>query len=304
MIAEIREIPEKAGLCYLKNKKINLPENVPYLGMGSSYFAPLVLKYLGCRIDPEIASEYYNFMAPKKENKLAVLLSQSGRSSETLWNAGIFDSYIAIVNDQDSPLAKSAKAAKVIMMHAGTEKFSSTKTYINTLIVLYQGLGFDIWPVINIIKENLEKYEEWGEKNAGIIYDQYNNKKFNGIYVMGNGPNLGTSYEASLILTETTKIPVTPMAISQYDHGPKESARDSIVIVIKTGGGSEKRMGHLLEAVKKAGATILLWEEKDTEEYLSPFTAIMPLNCLAYFLSKKLDIPETFSVGNKVTTVN
>lgn len=44
MINEIKEISEKAKLCYQKNKDIVLPKNVPYLGMGSSYFSPLVLK--------------------------------------------------------------------------------------------------------------------------------------------------------------------------------------------------------------------------------------------------------------------
>lgn len=66
MIGEIREIPEKARLCYKNNRSIRLPMHVPYIGMGSSYYAPLALKYLGCNIIPEIASEYYHYSSKTK----------------------------------------------------------------------------------------------------------------------------------------------------------------------------------------------------------------------------------------------
>ena len=143
MIGEIREIPEKARLCYKNNRSIRLPENVPYIGMGSSYYAPLALKYLGCNIIPEIASEYYHYSSKNKDHNLAVLISQSGYSSETVWNIEKFTEYIALVNDTDSPLARSDKLKELVELYAGVEKYSSTKTYVNTLITLYQGMGID-----------------------------------------------------------------------------------------------------------------------------------------------------------------
>ena len=103
MIGEIREIPEKARLCYKNNRSIRLPMHVPYIGMGSSYYAPLALKYLGCNIIPEIASEYYHYSSKNKDHNLAVLISQSGYSSETVWNIEKFTEYIALVNDNSQP---------------------------------------------------------------------------------------------------------------------------------------------------------------------------------------------------------
>jgi glucosamine--fructose-6-phosphate aminotransferase (isomerizing) len=141
MISDIREIPEKARKCYSENRNIQLPLNVPYIGMGSSYFAPLVMKFLGYSIFPEIASEFHHYLAGSSKYSTAVLLSQSGYSSETVWNIDNFKKYDSIVNDPDNPLARSDKVDRVFELHAGVEKCSATKTYINTLGILVPGPG-------------------------------------------------------------------------------------------------------------------------------------------------------------------
>ena len=143
MKMEISEIPERAELCYHENKGLILPENVPYIGMGSSYVSTKVFRYLGINIFPEVAADYYNYLIKYKDPDYGVLISQSGRSSETLWCADHFDKFLAIVNDEDSPLVKHEKCNKSIYLHCGNEDLIPTKTYINTLIILYLGFGFD-----------------------------------------------------------------------------------------------------------------------------------------------------------------
>jgi len=109
--------------------------------MGSSYYTCLTLKYAGKNIKPEIASEYFNYISPGKVSPLGVLISQSGESSETLWCRELFKEYVAITNEPDSSLAKATNVMEVIPLLAGREKYSSTTTYINTLVVLYKGFG-------------------------------------------------------------------------------------------------------------------------------------------------------------------
>ncbi len=291
-------------MCYEKNRNIRLPEKVPYIGMGSSYFAPLALKYLGCNILPEIASEYYHYSHKNKDFPVGVLLSQSGCSSETVWNIERFTEYVAIVNNTDSPLAASTKARQVIDIHAGAEEHSSTKSYVNTLISLYQGMDIDTEKAIKVLENSMQKYEEWGDRQAEQIYNKYTSGSINGIYVLGNGPNIATACEAALVLTECTKIPFMPMALPQYDHGPKESAPGSLVIGISAEGPLKQRTGQLFETITGAGASTVIWKERDVNEYLSPVTSIVPLNCLAYSLARKLGISRTFVIGNKVTINN
>ena len=54
LIAEINEIPLRASEFLKHSPEYKLPLRVPYLGMGSSYFAPLAFKYMGINIYPEL----------------------------------------------------------------------------------------------------------------------------------------------------------------------------------------------------------------------------------------------------------
>ncbi len=303
MYDEIKNIPEAAGRCYLENHGITLPRRVPYLGMGSSYFAPLALYYLGIPVHPCIASEYFLFLGGKKKKKQAVLISQSGESSETIWCRDLFESVIALTNDPASTLSTGKNTATTYLLRAGKEEFSATKSYINTLLTLYLGHGQEVKPALEMISGKMEGYEKTARDMASTIHTFVKQKGFKGAYILGNGPNIATAYEAALILSETTKIPFTGMALAQYDHGPKETARDSIVIVIRTKGRARQRTDSLLKTIRAAGALTLPVEENDLPEPLSPFTTIIPLNLLAWFLAREKGISVTFEVGNKITKV-
>ena len=97
---------------------------------------------------------------------MGVLISQSGESSETLWCRELFHKVIAITNEAESSLARSPNVKELILLNAGKEDYSSTKTYINTLVVLYNGFKVDIRNALENIDANLEIYREWGEKTA------------------------------------------------------------------------------------------------------------------------------------------
>jgi glutamine---fructose-6-phosphate transaminase (isomerizing) len=299
---EISEIPERA-LEFLKlSPSYSLPLGIPYLGMGSSYFAPLAFKFMGVPILPEIASEYFNSFSDSKKSGKAVIISQSGQSSEALWCARLFRSYIAITNDTGSELSKNVNVSESVSILAGSEKYSSSKTYINTLLALFIGFGFDTEKAVSILVKKITDYEHLGEKMANDIFDQISRKKIHGIYVIGSGPNIATAYEASLILSESTRLCFSGMPMAQYDHGPKETSANSIVIQILAKGKSYDRSQNLARTIVNSGAHVLTVEEPDADENLSVLHNIVPFNYLAYYLSQKLNISETFVVGGKVTT--
>jgi glucosamine--fructose-6-phosphate aminotransferase (isomerizing) len=303
MLEEIYEIPERAIKFWDLTESYNLPLKVPYLGMGSSYFAPLAFKYMNIDIYPELASEYYNYMAGKNKVANGVILSQSGRSSEALWCADLFDKFVAITNDPESQLCHVNGVEQKVLMLAGHEDYSSSKTYINTLLALYKGFGFDVSDPLNLLRSKMAGYEETGKRMAREVYDLLMKKKIHGIYITGSGPNIATANEASLILSESTKLCFTGLPMSQYDHGPKETAAGSIVIQIIAKGKSYQRAQKLNDIIKKAGAHIITLEEPETEENFSILHNIVPFNFMAYYLAQKLNIRETFIVGGKVTEV-
>ncbi|PSR54028.1 hypothetical protein AHMF7605_11100 [Adhaeribacter arboris] len=303
MLEEILEIPEKGRILLTESPPYTLPLQVPYLGMGSSYFAPLAFKYMGIPIYPELASEYFTYLKSDQKLPHAVILSQSGRSSEALWCRNLFQNYTAITNDGKSLLATAKNVKQVIPILAGEEQFSSSKTYTNTLLALFKGLGLDASDAWQVLTKNMRAYQQKGEQLAAEVFSLLQSEKIHGIYITGDGPNIATALEAALILSESTKRNFHGLPMAQYDHGPKETARQSIVIQIIAQGESYNRSYKLSEKIKQAGAHVFTVEEPAVSENLSVLNNIIPFNFMAYYLAQKLNAGDTFIVGGKVTEV-
>lgn len=301
--SELFEIPYQAGVCYEHNKGLILPEKVPYIGMGSSYFAALVLRYQGMKIYPEIASEYFNYLEKVRQFEKAVLISQSGESSETLWCADRFEQFVPIVNDLRSPLANHPAADVAVDLCAGRERFSSTKTYINSLTVLFLGHGIDPQPALEYNQLYFPSFKARGEEWGQLTFRLLKKRKYKGFYILGAGPNLGTAMQAAQVLTETIKLPFIGMSLAQYDHGVKEAAGRSVVFVINPVGEQGERTTKLIEKIALAGGFCIELKETGLPEKLSPFATIMPFFFMAAWLRRKLKIKEPFVVGGKVTRV-
>jgi glucosamine--fructose-6-phosphate aminotransferase (isomerizing) len=301
---EIYEIPYRAELCYNKNKGIILPEDIPYIGMGASNIATEVFRYIEINILPEKAAEYYNYLIKYKNPGNGVLISQSGQSSETLWCADYFKSFIAITNNIHSQLGKHKNCSKQILLYSGEEQQLATKTYINTLLVLYLGFGFDPKDAVYALKNNLVHFEKIGIELGKLIRNKIRSRKKGAIYILGNGPNIATANIAALALSRVSKVPVLSMSVSQYDHGFKETAKDSLVICINHIGLEQARTKHMLELVKEAGAKTFEVHNTLVDSLYSPITLPLPFFFAAEYLSNKLNVKPLFQVGDKVTRVN
>lgn len=301
---EIVEIPERALDFWQHSPGYRLPLGVPYLGMGSSYFASLAFRLMGINILPEVASEYFNYLAPEGRLPQAVILSQSGKSSEALWCTDLFEKYTAVSNYPDSPLCTKANADQKVLLLAGIEQYSSSSSYTNTLLALFKGFGFDALVAIALLKRKMDHYEVIGKNLAQEVFELLASHPIHGIYILGSGPNIATALQAALILSESTKRNFTGMATAQYDHGPKETAGNSIIIHIMAKGKSYQRSRQLNTTVSNAGAFVIEVEEPEAEEHFSVLHNIVPFNFMAYYLAKHLDITDTFLVGGKVTEVN
>jgi glutamine---fructose-6-phosphate transaminase (isomerizing) len=303
LLSEIDEIPERAADFLKFSPDYTLPEKVAYLGMGSSYFAPMALKYMGIDIRPELSSEYFQLNRDLPRAANGVILSQSGESSESVWCSGLFSSFTAITNDPASSIGSHPAAAYTVGLRAGEEKYSSTKTYVNTLLALIKGLGINAEPAVRVLIKNADSYRETGRTMAEKVFNLISSKKIHGIYVTGSGPNIATAYEAALILSESTKICYTGLPMAQYDHGPKETAAGSIVIQILSKGRAYDRTMRLSETISKTGAHVMTVSEPELPENLSVISNIVPFNYMAAYLAGMLNIGETFAIGGKVTTV-
>lgn len=298
---ELYDIPLQAQLCYERNKGLILPEKVPYIGMGSSYFAAVTLRYSGVKIFPELAGDYFNYIRTLKQFENAVLISQSGKTTDVLNCTSCFKEFTAIVNDLESPLANQPNLKSVVSIVAGAERFSSTKTFMNTLITLYLGHGFDVKHVLDSVERRFSEFELIGNTLGSTLHHSLRKKKAKCI-ILGSGPNVGIAYQAALVLSESLKYPFVGMSLTQYEHGYKETARDAVVIVINPSKGVLfERTNRLMSLLRNVDAKVLEISEPELEEVYSPFTSILPFFFMANFLTSKMKITEPFVIGNKVT---
>lgn len=301
METEIFDIPNQARFCYDKNKGLILPDKVPYIGMGSSYFAAVTLRYLGVKIFPEMASEYYHFLKETKQFDHAVLISQSGRTTDVVKCSSCFKEFTAIVNDLNSPLANRSNLKYLVPVFAGDEKFSSTKTYFNTLVTLYLGHGFDVARALDSVEKRFSEFELTGNSIGSDLVKSLSKKKVK-CYILGSGPNFGTACQAALVLSESTKLPFIGMSLAQYDHGFKETAENAVVIVINPSKGKLfERTNRLMQTLRNVNAKVFEINDSELDEVYTPFSSILPFYFMAGFLASNMGISSPFQVGTKIT---
>ena len=299
---EVFEIPYRAELCYMKNKGVILPEEVPYIGMGASHIATKAFRFMGINFFPEKAAEYFNYLLKYKEPDKGVLISQSGHSSETIWCADYFKSFTAIVNDENSPLGNHQNCTKKVLLYSGVEDHIATKTYINTLLVLYLGFGFDPVEAVQALKKHQTEFEALGTEIGSRIYLKTQRKKRCCLYILGNGPNVATANIAALVLSQVMRMPVLSMSVSQYEHEFIETSKDAMVIAINHEGREYSRTKRLLKKVNNAGAETYELSNKYVESIFSPVTLPVPFYFAAEYLSQKLKVKTLFQVGDKVVS--
>ncbi len=300
---ELYEIPYRTELCYQKNKGLILPEEMPYIGMGASHIATNAFRYLGINIYPEKAAEYYNYLVKNRRANNGVLISQSGQSSETIWCAEYFPSFIGIVNEEKSPLTQHKNCTKQVVLYSGEENRIPSKTYLNTLMVLYMGFGFDPREVLSVYKDQMNHFEQVGCEMGELIRKSRRGWRKRAIYVLGNGPNIATAEQAALVLSEVLKTPVLSMSASQYDHGFKETSRNVLIIAINHHGPEYQRTKQLLKVVKKAGADVFELSDPLVNTIYSPLIYPMFFFFAAEFLIDSLKVKSIYKVGSKVTRV-
>ncbi|MBU2662565.1 SIS domain-containing protein [Actinoplanes bogorensis] len=155
------------------------PRRVTFVGMGSSRYAALVaarrLRFHGIDAVAEYASD-----APPPVDGLLVAISASGTSVETL-DAMAGRSYVAVTNNPDSPLARSATA--VVEMHAGAESggvacrsFQHTQLLLDALIRRLSDQ--DLLPTVRLIERTaaatedlLERRDTWLPRVSDVLAD-------------------------------------------------------------------------------------------------------------------------------------
>lgn len=354
MLKEIHEQPKAVRDTLnprIKDKQILLDElkltdeeicglkRIQMVACGSAYHVCMSAKYIfeqlaRIPVDVDLASEMRYRNPVFEDHTLAIVVSQSGETADTLAalrearNQGL--PVMGIVNVVGSSIAREAD--HVFYTWAGPEiAVATTKAYSAQLAAVYL-LAIHFGQVRGNIDDRtyqcmIEELMLLPDKISRILEEkeriQWFANKFshnNDVFFIGRGLDYAASMEGSLKLKEISYMHSEAYAAGELKHGTISLIEDGIwTIGIATQGSLfEKLISNMVE-VKSRGANILgitsygNYSMEDTAdctiyvpktlECFYPSLVVIPLQLLAYYvsLSKGLDVDKPRNLAKSVT---
>lgn len=287
-----------------------------------------------CRIPTEvdIASEF-RYRNPIIDDKtLCIFISQSGETADTIAALKLSKEKgaktIAITNVIGSSITREADYS--IYTHAGPEiAVASTKAYtsqvvlINILAIYFaeilgscnqsqlDNLKSDILE-LPIKIENTLKCNDEIKKFAKQIYQEKD------IFFLGRGIDETVAREGSLKLKEISYIHSESYAAGELKHGPIALIENGITVIsiITDKDLVKKTVSNIQEVITRGAKTLVVSNQDidkcmfdvvidipETNYFVSPILSIVPLQLLAYHISKEkgLDVDKPRNLAKSVT---
>ena len=327
------------------NLDINLDprsfKRIAIIACGTAYYAGMVGEYLieqlaRIPVDIDVASEYRYREPLVSENTLAIVMSQSGETIDTLEALREAKNFgaktLGIINAKGSSMTREVD--DTLYIHAGPEiGVASTKAYtsmVSAMLLLALWLGrargtlnearsrellHAARELPRLVEESLtpERVEHIRQ-----IAEKYADAK--DYLFLGRGVNSPTAYEGALKLKEISYIHAEAYPAGEMKHGPIALIDEHLpVVVIGTESKLlEKTISNLQEVRARRGKVIAILTDGDTEnaqhaddviyvprthELVSPVVNAVALQLLAIFTAQKLgkDVDKPRNLAKAVT---
>lgn len=211
---------------------------------------------------------------PNFTNDLVIGISQSGKAAdmlEVLKQANCTGAVtVAITNDEDSPMAKTAKyhlycnAEKEISV-AATKTFSAQLAliaYLTGYISENEELLNNMRNVPEVLKETLENSKDEIKICGNKLKDAYD------AFILARGYLYPVALEASLKIQETCYIKAKGYAISDFYHGPLAQVDEKSPVIVLAGKGKNlKDSCEMISRLKELGVLpIVITNDKELLE--------------------------------------
>jgi glucosamine--fructose-6-phosphate aminotransferase (isomerizing) len=334
---------------YLKNNDIAIPKmpfdlktikRIYIIACGTSYFSGLVAKYWFQEIaniptEVEIASEFRCRTLPLEKDSLAIFISQSGETADTVASLSLAKQFkchtLSIVNATQSTLARESDF--YLPIHAGIEiGVASTKAFTAQLITL-ACLALNFAKSHNRIKKDkLEEYCQALLELPGRIAEALNHeeeikdiakqiKDSQSVIYIGRGTSYAIALEGALKLKEISYIHAEGVAAGELKHGSIALIDENIHTIAIAPHNSlfEKTMSNIQSIAARKGKIILLSDHQGYEalkdictktiiinhclDFIAPIVYTVLLQLLAYHVAdyKNLDIDQPRNLAKSVT---
>lgn len=307
---------------------------------GTSFYAGLVAKhwierYAGLGVDVDVASEFRYRCPPLPKGGVALFISQSGETLDTLaalrYAKSRGQKIVSIVNVPESTIARESDV--VLLTYAGPEiGVASTKAFTTQLTVL-------ACLAVTIGRENgtLAKDEEAAIANAltevpkhaaEVLHHDEALKKLaldiadaRDVLYLGRGLGYPIAMEGALKLKEISYIHAEGYAAGEMKHGPIALIDQSVPIIVIAPSDElfEKTASNMQEAAARGGRVIFISdgpglsklgdmasatvELPKVADFVAPILYTIPVQMLAYHVAvhKGTDVDQPRNLAKSVT---
>lgn len=328
-------------------KTLELPKEVDFAGVdrvimvacGTAHYACHVAKYwfekiAGVPVEIDIASEF-RYRAPVlSEKTIAVFVSQSGETADTLAALRHVKNHvaktIAVVNVPTSSIAREADVA--LPLHAGPEiGVASTKAFTAQLLVLALlalKAGMDLK---RVDAAKLGQHLDALQSIPGYVAQSLNHEgdyrriaevlaHHDDVLFLGRGLMYPLALEAALKLKEISYIHAEAYAAGELKHGPIALIDKDLPVVVMAPRDElfDKTISNMQEVMARGGQIILVSDHSGLKEaghsglalampsvppFIAPFIYAVPAQMLAYHtaLARGTDVDQPRNLAKSVT---
>ena len=354
MLKEIYEQPQVIGdtLHSLVNpveRRIIMPdtdvdlskaEKLTLIACGTSYYACMTAKYwfesfARIPVEVDIASEYRYRDTVPPENGVAVFISQSGETIDTLaalrHAKSMGQKILSIVNAPESAIARESDA--VLQTLAGPEiGVASTKAFTTQLTVLAclavataEARGTittkEVGDIVGALTEIPARAAEVLNHDDAIRALAVSIAEARDVLYLGRGTNYPIALEGALKLKEISYIHAEGYAAGEMKHGPIALIDKDVPIICIAPADKlfEKTASNIMEVRARGGRVIVFSDSAGAERlrehaeavialpsvnaFVSPILYAIPVQLLAYHVAiiKGTDVDQPRNLAKSVT---
>lgn len=310
-------------------------KKIHFVACGTSHYATMVAARImeevgNFEIRTEVASEYRYRNIPIGPDTLAVFVSQSGETADTLHAARLAKAKgakcIVVTNVRGSTIHR--EVGEALITPAGPEiGVAATKTFmaqitVLTLLGLYLSkLKNELCPeteqrIVSALMDIPAKLASILEKEKEIEAVARNFADARGFFFIGRGLAYPPALEGALKLKEISYLHAEAYPAGEMKHGPIALLDKELPVVALVPKNDlwEKTISNIEESMARNSPIIALATEGDTEiEHYSknviftpetepelfPFIAVVPLQLFAYYIARQrgcdIDMPRNLA---------
>lgn len=242
-------------------------------------------------------------LMPGIKDKLLVLNTRSGETAELIRAAQIAKqtgmATVAVTNEPNSQVGKLAKVCiptysrwdQLVVISAYGGMLVTELLFSSVLVGKFEEMMEELQSIPAVVEQVLQEVIAKRKELCDFVGDS------RPIYLLGRGASLASAHGGALVIEETSRRPVVPMASGLFRQGPIEVADARFRAIVFEGSGDTRRLSRRLAEDLITKGCGIVWvgshpvqgafniSVPELAGYLLPTVEILPCQVLAHDLA-------------------